>query len=201
MAVKDLVNKTKDSDIRERSPEQRGEHQESGLMPFGGSGEFLPRFHREIDRLFENFFGETARDWRMPSLWSGGIADWQTFSPNIDIHDNGREVSVTAELPGIDEKDLDVELTGDHLTIRGEKREESDEKDKEGWRRVERRFGSFERTIPMPQGIDPENVKADFSKGVLTVTLPRRAEAQSERRKIHVGNGETSGSSREKKAA
>jgi len=95
-----------------------------------------------------------------------------------------------AELAGIDEKDLDLELTGDRLVIRGQKRDETDEKDKEGWHRVERRFGSFERIIGLPEGINVDQVKAEFKKGILSVTLPRRPEAHVESRKIPLETGD-----------
>lgn len=180
MAVKDLVRR---NDARNRD---RQVTQPAGF-------DLLPQFHREIDRLFGDFFG----DWNAPSIWSG-MAGLEAFTPNVDIHDDGKNVKVVAELPGIDEKDLDVELNGRYLTLRGEKREEKDETE-QGWHKVERHFGSFERTVQLPEGINPDEVKADYRKGVLTVTLPRKAELQNERKKIMVESDH--GSEQQKKAA
>ena len=203
MAIRDLVNRAKSSMFREQNNGQheiavRGrDDRDLALSPFGGF-DLLSRFQREMNRLFDDFMSDLDRWPRFPSLWSGEPM-WQGFTPSVDVKDDGKEIRVIAELPGIDEKDLDVELTGDLLTIRGEKREEIDE-DREGWRRIERRFGSFERTISLPEGIDTEKVKAHFKNGVLTVSLPRRPEAQVERRKITVETG-VEHTTAEKKAA
>ncbi|MBX7246263.1 MAG: Hsp20/alpha crystallin family protein [Candidatus Sumerlaeaceae bacterium] len=186
MTVKDLVSKVKDTVSRK--------HEVGKPMTTGR--DMFAELHREMDRVFDNFLGDLGGTWRMPSLWSRGEG-MKAFSPSLDVRDNGKELRVVAELPGMDEKELDVELTGECLTISGQKKEEVEEPT-EGW--AERRFGSFSRTISLPKGIDPEKVTADFRKGVLTVTLPRRPEAQVERRKITVENGEKTPSPAKKAA-
>ncbi len=107
--------------------------------------------------------------------------------PAVDVVDKQKEVLVRAELPGLDQKDIDVRLSDDLLTIRGEKKDEHEEGEEDGSYYVsERRYGTFERTIRVPQGIDADKVEASFSKGVLTVTLPKTREAQDRSKKINV---------------
>ncbi|TAN42903.1 MAG: Hsp20/alpha crystallin family protein [Nitrospirae bacterium] len=132
---------------------------------------------RDIDSLFDNFF----RGFAMEPL-AGHLA---AFSPNVDITETDKEIKVTAELPGMDEKDIDVSLNKDMLTIKGEKKEEKEDKGK-NYYRVERSFGSFSRTIPLPVEIETEKIGASFKKGVLTVTLPKSAKAIDATRKINV---------------
>lgn len=131
---------------------------------------------QEIDSLFENFF----RGFDIEPFKRFG-----SFSPSIDVKESEKDISVTAELPGMDEKDIDVSLTRDSITIKGEKKEEKEEKRKDYYR-MERSFGSFSRTIPLHAEIDMDKVKAEFKKGVLTVTLPKTAKAIKETKKIPV---------------
>ena len=96
-------------------------------------------------------------------------------------------IDVTAELPGVDEKDLDVTLANGMLTVRGEKRTERDEEDKDkNWHVVERSYGSFSRAIPLPFDPDPAKVEAEFDKGVLHIHLPKPAEVAQKQQKIEI---------------
>ena len=92
---------------------------------------------------------------------------------------------ISAELPGLDEKDVEVKLANGLLTIRGEKKEEREEKEKDYYL-SERRYGAFTRSFQVPEGVDADKVEARFAKGVLTVTLPKTAEAQKQEKKIEV---------------
>jgi HSP20 family protein len=105
--------------------------------------------------------------------------------PAADVVEGEREYRITAELPGMSEKDLEISLGGDVLTVKGEKKEEREE---QGGNRyvAERRFGSFQRSFRLPEDADPDRIEAGFKNGVLTVTLPKRPEAQAQRRKIEV---------------
>ncbi len=132
---------------------------------------------QEMNTLFDNFF----RGFDLEPF----AGRFGAFSPNIDVKESEKDISIIAELPGMDEKDIDVSLTRDALTIKGEKKEEKEEKRKDYYR-MERSFGSFSRTIPLPAEIDTDKVKADFKKGVLTVTLPKTAKAIKETKKIPV---------------
>jgi HSP20 family protein len=102
----------------------------------------------------------------------------------VDVSETGKEVRITAELPGLDEKDVEVTVTNNMLTIKGEKEEEEGD-----YYHSERSYGYFDRTIALPQGIDADNAKAKFKKGVLKVTIPKKPEAQSSRRKIELTEG------------
>jgi HSP20 family protein len=137
-------------------------------------------FRHEMDRLMENLFhGVGMRPFDTKT--SG-------FTPRVDVIDTGKTVNVCVELPGMDDKDIEVSLTGDTLTIKGEKKEEKEEKGKDYYR-SERSFGSFVRTVEIPKGIDTEGAEASFRKGVLTVKLPKTKQAIEEARKIEIKTG------------
>ncbi len=134
-------------------------------------------FRQAMDRIFDSFFHglEMEPFRRMPG----------TFNPSIDVVDGAKEIKVTVELPGMDEKDIDLSLDANSLTIKGDKREEKEEKGK-NYHRTERVYGSFSRTIPLPVEIDADKAEAHFRKGVLTVTLPKTAKALKEIKKIPI---------------
>ncbi len=134
---------------------------------------------REMNSLFDNFF-RGFDVW--PSWEKFGVG---TFTPKVDVKESDKEITVSAELPGIDDKDLDVSITKDTLTIKGEKKQEKEDKGKDYYR-MERSYGSFTRTIPLPAEIDTDKAKAEFKKGVLTVSLPKTAKAIKETKKIPV---------------
>ena len=134
-------------------------------------------FRSEMNRLFDNFFqGFDIEPFEKR---------YGAFHPNIDVTETDREIRVSAELPGMDNKDINVSLTKESLTITGEKKEEKEEKKKDYYR-MERSYGSFSRTIPMPVEIDTDKAKALFKKGVLTITLPKTAKAIKEKKKISI---------------
>lgn len=105
--------------------------------------------------------------------------------PSIDVDETDREVTVSADLPGLEEKDINVSLDGDILTLSGERKHEKEERRK-NYHRVERAYGSFSRTVALPEGIDHDNVKATFKKGVLTVKIAKLPGAKSLQRHIPV---------------
>lgn len=135
---------------------------------------------RDLNDIFERFsrsFGGgelTERE----DLWGG-------LFPAVDVSETDKEVVVTAELPGLDEKDLDVSLSGGYLSIRGEKKEEKEDKD-EHYFRKESYYGSFQRAIPLPAEVLEDKIEATYKKGVLKVKLPKSPAAQRERRKIAI---------------
>lgn len=131
-------------------------------------------FQRQMNRLFDEFFGEAPlaeRD-RGPA-WAPAA-----FTPRVDVSETDAEVKVTAELPGMDEKDISVELQDDVLVLRGEKKSEQEEKG-QNWFRREQSYGSFHRAIELPAGVDASKAKAQFKKGVLTFVAPKRPEEQA----------------------
>ncbi len=122
----------------------------------------LGSFRREMDRLFDSFLT------REPFFSKDG--EW---FPEIDVEETPEEVVVTAELPGMDQKDITVSLSGDSLVIRGEKRREEEKKEKH-FHRVERSYGRFERVIPVPASTDAKKISAEYARGVLEVHLPKK---------------------------
>lgn len=140
----------------------------------------LVSLHHEVNRLFDDVF----RGFGMPSLGGFGRGfDW----PNVELGETDREIRVTAELPGLEEKDVDITVEDGVLTLRGEKRSETGDKDR-GY--SERSYGRFERRIGLPRGVERDKAAATFRNGVLTVTLPKSAEAIENVRRIPI-NGET----------
>ena len=149
----------------------------------------MESLHREIDRLFDAFDGGF---WTSPFRKSAFSVEpfWKreltwAATPAVDIAESDKSYEITAELPGMDEKNIEVKLSNGSLTIRGEKQEEKEEKKKD-YCVQERRFGSFERTFGLPEGVDRDKIEATFKKGVLTVKLPKTAEAQKAEKKITV---------------
>ncbi len=168
-----------------RIPVETDKSAPSGLRPRRP----LDGLRQEIDRLFDDFGIGT---WRSP--FRGSFFDMDPFRraktafsgmPAVDVSETEKGYKVVAELPGMDEKNIEVKIASGMLTIKGEKQEEKEEEKQDYYVR-ERSFGSFERTFPVPDGVDLNNVDASFKKGVLTVTLPKTAEAQKAEKKITV---------------
>ncbi|MEX2381331.1 MAG: Hsp20/alpha crystallin family protein [Opitutales bacterium] len=130
---------------------------------------FLPMSRRLFDDLFERGFGREE-----------GI-----FSPTIDVADKENEIEVTAELPGMEEKDIDITVDEHGLTLRGEKKQERKEEG-ENYTRMERSFGSFQRYVPLASAVDREKVKARFRNGVLKIHLPKTGEALQKAKRIQI---------------
>jgi HSP20 family protein len=146
------------------------------------------RFRREMDRLFDDFSS---------GFWRGSLFDMApsraaeaTFRtmPAVDVAETDKAYEITAELPGLEEKNIEVKLANGVLSIKGEKQEEKEEKQKDYYRR-ERSFGSFERSFQVPDHVDEDKIEASFKNGILSVTLPKSAEAQKQAKKIEVKGG------------
>lgn len=143
---------------------------------------------REVDRLFEDFqlgawrspFGRGAFD--VQPFWRGDL--WSR-APAVDIVDKESAYELSAELPGMDENNIDVKFSDGTLTIKGEKRDEREEK-KKNFYLAERRYGSFQRSFSVPKSVDAGRIEANFKNGVLTVTLPKTPQARQNEKKIPV---------------
>ncbi len=135
---------------------------------------------RDMNRLFDDFL----RSWDMPlmsrpfELSPFSTFEYNAITPRIDVRETDNELRISAELPGLTEKDIDVSLTKDMLTIRGEKKQEREENVK-GWHRMERSYGAFTRSIPLPFEVDQDQCSAFFKNGVLNVSLSKTAQAQA----------------------
>ena len=141
----------------------------AALANRGGDGaDLLSRLRGEVDQAFERVWRDFGRD-----PWSAlNSFDLPTFNawPAVDVNEDDRAVTLRADVPGLDEKDLDVEVSGNRLTIRGSREEAHEDKAN---RRHERVTGSFVRTVTLPSYVDPAGVEARYDKGVLTVTVPK----------------------------
>jgi HSP20 family protein len=169
MAIKDLVPRFGRG--RDQLPERRREYD-----PFRD-------FQREMNRLFDDFFGD------FPLAFRRGERELESaaFAPRVDVSETEKEVKVSAELPGMEEKDISVEMDEMSISIRGERKEEQEEKGK-NWYRREQSYGAFHRSIPLPASVEGEKAKAKFKKGILTVTVPKRPEAHAKRKTITIGS-------------
>lgn len=155
----------------------------SGSAPAttGGGNGSLANLHDQIDQLFDQAF----RGYGFPSLFENQLGNREFFRPSLDIKESPKAYTITVEMPGVDKKNVDVQVEGEALIVRGEKRQE-DEKDEEQYHYVERSYGSFQRILAVPQDADPEGIDANFRDGVLTITLPRRKEASANSKKVEV---------------
>lgn len=144
------------------------------LIPIGRDRSVASPFmslQREIDRLFEDF----SRGF--PTIAGNGAT---ALMPSMDVTETDKEIEITAELPGLEEKDVQINVADNILTIRGEKKAEKEQKDK-NYRLVERSYGAFERTLELPEGVNADAIKANISKGLLKVTVPKPAPTQAEK--------------------
>jgi HSP20 family protein len=131
-----------------------------------------------INRAFRESYSGEGRDESLTS---------SSFAPAVDVYENEHQVTLKIEVPGIDEKDIDVQVENHTLTVHGERKIEKEEKE-ENYRRVERHYGTFTRTFTLPQTVDTENVAATYDKGVLKIALPKKAEAKPKQIKVNVGS-------------
>lgn len=134
----------------------------------------LAAFREEMYRLFDRFWREPFGDIEPFGSWFGG------WGPALDVSETAEEICVRAELPGVAADDLEISVSGDVLTLRGEKKQETEEKGR-GYHRVERRFGDFQRSVPLPASVDRDKVEAAYRDGVLTIRLPKKETAKPKR--------------------
>lgn len=171
MTIKDLMPKF--NRRGDRAPRRRAEE------------DFFRGLRRELDRLVDDFYADY-------SLARWPVAGEQLaagFLPRVDVSETDREVKISAELPGLSEQDIAVELDEHTVTIRGEKKEEREQKEQR-WYRREQACGSFQRVIALPEGSQPDAARATFKQGLLTITLPKQAGAGSQRKVIPITTDE-----------
>ncbi|PYX19345.1 MAG: molecular chaperone [Acidobacteria bacterium] len=134
-----------------------------------------------MNRLFRESYGPEGRDESLTT---------SQFAPPVDVYEDEHNVVLKVEVPGIDEKDIDVRVENNVLTVHGERKVEKEEKE-ENFRRVERQYGSFTRTFTLPSTVDAERIQADYDKGILKIVLPKKAEAKPKSIKVNVGSQKT----------
>lgn len=135
----------------------------------------LTTLRDEMDRMWERFLGE----------WPTVEPFRREWTPSLDVSETKNNIVVKAEAPGVDPKDIDISLTGDVLTIKGEKKQEKEEKD-QNYHRVERSYGVFERSVRLPQEVQSDKIEASYKNGILKITLPKSEEANKKEIKIKV---------------
>lgn len=167
MAITDLIPWKKD----ESSVPVRREGEVGALLDF----------RNQMNRLFDEFF---ERPFGL-SPFLGEAARFGGFAPSMDVSESDKEVTISAELPGMEAEDIHITLDSNVLTISGEKRAEKEEKEK-NYYRVERSYGSFRRSIPLPDYVDENKIEATFKRGVLKVMLPKIPGAQKKGRQINI---------------
>lgn len=164
MQISDLIPCGRDKEQRPAS--------ENGTNP-------LMALQRDINNVFEDFWDKVENG------WSGRSDVVGMFGPSTDVTETDKSVDVSVELPGMTEKDVDISVSHDAITIRGEKKVEREE-ERKGVYMSERSYGSFYRTVPLPAGVDADKADATFKNGVLTVSLPKTAEAQANVKRIPI---------------
>ena len=131
-----------------------------------------------VNRVFRDSYSGSGQDDALTT---------SSFAPAVDVYEDEHKVTLKIDVPGIDEKDIDIRVENNTLTVHGERKIENEEKE-ENYRRVERQYGSFTRTFTLPQTVDTENVAANYDKGVLKIALPKKAEAKPKQIKVQVGS-------------
>ncbi len=141
----------------------------------------LNSLQERVNRLFHESFSNEGRDESLAT---------SSFAPAVDVYEDEHSITLKIEVPGINEKDIDVRIENNTLTVQGERKLEKEEKE-ENYRRIERQYGSFTRTFTLPNTVDTESVAANYEKGVLKVQLAKKAEAKPKQIKVNVGSEKT----------
>jgi HSP20 family protein len=141
----------------------------------------FPTMQDRMNRLFREAYGPEGPEEALTTT---------SFAPPVDIYEDEHNITLKMEVPGIDEKDIDVRIENTTLTVHGERKMEKEEKE-ENFRRVERQYGSFTRSFTLPSSVDPEKVSAHYDKGVLKINLAKKAEAKPKQIKVNVGSEKT----------
>jgi HSP20 family protein len=155
-----------------------GRNQQTTPSRYREEGDPFMTLHREMNRLFDDVF----RGFDVTPFGGSRMANW----PNVEVVETDKDIKISAELPGLEEKDVEVLMNDGILTIRGEKRSEVEDKERAF---SERYYGHFERRIPLAWEVDEDRVEATFDNGVLTVTMPKTAQASSHVKRIAVNGG------------
>jgi HSP20 family protein len=141
------------------------------------NGGALAHLQNEMENLFHRFVGEPLEEFGM-----------KAWTPRVDVEETDKEILVKVDLPGVEPKDIDISVTEGTLILKGERKEEREDKNK-NFHRVERLVGQFYRELPLPPAADPERITAASAKGVITITIPKKATAQPKKIAVKVSEG------------
>ena len=172
------------SSSRSHIPVKRNRSESGAVLPYVDSyNRPLSRLHQQMDELFDEAF----RSFGFPKSQFGDLSRLAetTFTPTLNIASEDDKYTLTVEVPGMKEEDIEVELNGDMLTIRGNKREEVENKDRHFYR-IERHYGEFQRVLSLPSDTSSGDIQAEMKNGLLTITVPRRPEEKSNVKKITI---------------
>lgn len=178
---------------QQQSPqEQSGQGGRQGGLSLADPWRPVSNLRRQIDSLFEEFnrmmpFGPTGRSIFDMEPFARGGSPWGGM-PAVDIVEQDNAIQISAELPGMDENNIELKLANNVLTLKGEKKDEREEKE-QGYYLSERSYGSFQRSFNLPDSVDIDKIEAHFDKGVLKVTLPKKSEAQQQEKRIDIRRG------------
>lgn len=172
----------KEEEMTHAVPVKHGEGEKTYLPEH--QYEPMVRLHRDIDQLFNHFFKGFAPSFQ-GSATPFSLSQSVLFKPQVDLSASDKEYVLTVEIPGVNEKDISVDVRAGTMTIKGEKKQEKEEKEKDFYR-IERQYGAFQRVLSLPEDVDQDNIKANFKNGVLTVTMPRKALPAGEVKEIKV---------------
>jgi HSP20 family protein len=172
---RDMTGSRHGAQVARRGGHEAGQYYDD---PFTNPFAMMRRMHDEMDRVFSDLFGGRPAN----AEPGGGVASW---APAVEVSEREDQLSVCAELPGLKPEDVKVEVTDDALVIEGERKQEHEERQGGRWH-SERRYGRFCRTIPLPEGADSEQIRADFKNGELRVTVPLHR-PKSTHRQIPIG--------------
>jgi len=181
------ANQPLGSNDQSQSLATRNQSQQSDLAQreqFWSPFSFMRRFSEEMDRLFDDFGFSGAL---MPRGFRRDFEEMSAWSPQTEVFERGSDLVIRADLPGLTKDDINVDIEDDQIIIQGERHDEREE-NREGFYHSERSYGSFYRSIPLPQGIDAEAASANFNNGVLEITMPK-PEQKSRGRRIEIGEG------------
>jgi HSP20 family protein len=178
----------RDDERRYQMPVRQQQPGRLARSPFGWGSEadlwsgspfqMMRRMQEEMDRAFGAFLGQPAG--------GGGIEALSGWAPSVDVYETENDIVVKADIPGVEPEDLEVYCTEDGVVLRGETRREQ-QHDEGGWHRTERRYGRFERQIPLPAGARPDDAQANFRNGVLELRIPKSEESRQRVRRIPIG--------------
>lgn len=165
---------------KQLAPWRWGGLRRSDEQPYEAFEREISSLHREMDRLMNDFWSGRERFPALQDMWPKGA-----LSPQIDEMEDEKGFHIKVDLPGMDEKDVEITVSDGLLTIKGEKKREEEQKDKDFYRK-ERSFGSFRRTLTIPADVNEAKIEASFKKGVLSIDLPKSEEAKKKVKRIAV---------------